>query len=187
MAGKRSHRGFGYIRKLPSSRSQASYAGPDLERHNAPDTFQTKGDAERWLGGEQAAMAAGTWVSPSTRTSAAHRAMTFGQYAERWLARRELKPRTRDHYASLLERQILPAFGETPLKGITSEAVRDWHDDLDRTRPTLRAHAYGYCGPSSRRPSPTSASRSTQPTSAAPVSHVEPGRSAQPRSLSSRC
>jgi len=143
MAGKRSHRGFGYIRKLPSSRYQASYAGPDLERHNAPDTFQTKGDAERWLGGEQAAMAAGTWVSPSTRTSAAHRAMTFGQYAERWLARRELKPRTRDHYASLLERQILPAFGETPLKGITSEAVRDWHDDLDRTRPTLRAHAYG--------------------------------------------
>lgn len=143
MAGKRSHRGFGYVRKLPSGRYQASYVGPDLERHNAPDTFQTKGDAERWLGGEQAGIAAGTWLSPTTRTSVTHRAVTFGQYAERWLTRRDLKPRTRDHYASLLERQILPTFGETPLKVITSEAVRDWHDDLDRTRPTLKAHAYG--------------------------------------------
>lgn len=143
MAGKRSHRGFGYVRKLPSGRYQASYAGPDLERHNAPDTFQTKGDAERWLGAEQGTVAAGSWLSPGARTAVTRRAVTFEQYAERWLARRELKPRTRDHYASLLERQILPAFGETPLKGITSEAVRDWHDDLDRTRPTLRAHAYG--------------------------------------------
>lgn len=144
MAGKRSHRGFGYVRKLPSGRYQASYAGPDLERHNAPDTFQTRGDAERWLGAEQAMLAAGTWASPAARrTAASTKALTFGAYAERWLERRDLKPRTRDHYRSLLDRQIIPTFGQAPLKAITSEAVRDWHDDLDRTRPTLRAHAYG--------------------------------------------
>ena len=44
-----SRRGFGYVRRLPSKRYQASYAGPDLQRHVAPTTFTTKGDAEAWL------------------------------------------------------------------------------------------------------------------------------------------
>lgn len=42
-------RGFGKLRSLPSGRYQASYIGPDLRRHNAPTTFQTKLDAEGWL------------------------------------------------------------------------------------------------------------------------------------------
>ncbi len=42
-------RGFGMVRRLPSKRYQASYAGPDLGRHTAPNTFTTKGDAEAWL------------------------------------------------------------------------------------------------------------------------------------------
>jgi integrase len=142
MAGKASHRGFGYVRKLPSGRYQASYAGPDTLRHNARETFQTRGDAERWLGGEQALIASGAWSSPATRTAKA-KAQTFGAYADRWMTSRDLKPRTRDHYRSLLDRQILPTFRDIPLRSITSEAVRDWHADLDRTRPTLRAHAYG--------------------------------------------
>jgi integrase len=143
MAGKVNHRGFGHVRKLPSGRYQASYVGPDMLRHNARETFQTKGDAERWLGSEQAVVASGAWTSPAARVAAKSRVQTFGQYAERWMARRDLKPRTRDHYRSLLERSILPTFGEMPLRSITSEAVRDWHADLDRRRPTLRAHAYG--------------------------------------------
>jgi len=143
VSGKRAHRGFGYVRKLPSGRYQASYIGPDLLRHNALDTFQTKGDAEGWLGGEQALLSAGTWASPSDRTAATHRALTFHQYADKWMARRDLKPRTREHYVSLLEHQILPSFGEMHLKGVTSEAVRDWYTDMDPSRPTLRSHAYG--------------------------------------------
>ena len=43
---KRTRRGFGSIRRLPSKRYQASYQGPDGARHKAPDTFATKGDAE---------------------------------------------------------------------------------------------------------------------------------------------
>lgn len=143
MAGKADHRGFGYVRRLPSGRYQASYVGPDTLRHNARETFQTRGDAERWLGAEQALIASGSWSSPAARVAARSRALTFGQYADRWMTGRDLKPRTRDHYRSLLDRQILPTFAAVPLKAITSEAVRDWHADLDRTRPTLRAHAYG--------------------------------------------
>lgn len=58
------------------------------------------------------------------------------------MTRRDLKPRTRAHYSSLLEKQILPSLGERPLTAITSEEVRDWYSDLDGSRPTLRAHAY---------------------------------------------
>jgi integrase len=39
MAGKQGHRGFGYVRKLPSKRFQASYLGPDGLRHLAGKTF----------------------------------------------------------------------------------------------------------------------------------------------------
>jgi hypothetical protein len=39
-------RSFGYIRRLPSKRYQASYNGPDLARHAAPDTFEGRLDAE---------------------------------------------------------------------------------------------------------------------------------------------
>ena len=47
MTGTR--RSFGSIRRLPSKRFQASYLGPDLARHVAPETFTAKIDAEGWL------------------------------------------------------------------------------------------------------------------------------------------
>ena len=37
-------RAFGYIRRPPSRRYQATYIGPS-PRHAAPDTFETKIDA----------------------------------------------------------------------------------------------------------------------------------------------
>ena len=42
-------RGFGEIERLPSGRVRARYTGPDLRRHSAPITFETKLDAEAWL------------------------------------------------------------------------------------------------------------------------------------------
>lgn len=42
-------RDFGAVRKLPSSRYQASYAAPDGFRRVASGTFPTKGDAQAWL------------------------------------------------------------------------------------------------------------------------------------------
>ena len=53
MSGKKDRRQFGYVRRLPSKRWHASYAGPDLARHAAPFTFDTKLDAEAWLVAER--------------------------------------------------------------------------------------------------------------------------------------
>jgi hypothetical protein len=53
--------------------------------------------------------------SPSReRADVARRRLTFGVYAEAWLRDRDLKPRTRQHYRRLLDRQLLPTFEHVP-------------------------------------------------------------------------
>lgn len=137
-------RTFGQVRKLPSGRWHARYTGPDTRLHNAPHTFTSKDDARFWLRGEEKLISAGEWTSPKARAESLKRAgLTFGDYSKKWLAGRDLKPRTREHYQALLDHQLLPTFQDVALKAITSELVRDWHSSLDRDKPTLRAHAYG--------------------------------------------
>jgi integrase len=145
MAGRRNHRGFGHIRKLPSGRYQASYIGPDTARHSAPSTFDAKDRAEAWLSSEHRHVSSGEWTPPGLRAAskASERGVTLAEYAESWLKRRDIKPRTRAHYATLIERQILPALGDTALTSLSPRLVAEWHHDLDPERPTLRAHAYG--------------------------------------------
>lgn len=140
MTGKAGRRTFGALRELPSGRYQASYVAPDGLRYSARHTFDTKGDAEGWLAGESRKISLDAWTPPDERRVVP---LTFAEYAERWLADRPLKPRTTDHYRSLLDRQILPTFGEVALKHVTSAAVRRWHADLGAKHPTQRAHAYG--------------------------------------------
>lgn len=144
MPGKANHRGFGFVRRLPSRRYQASYIGPDAERHTAPATFQAKMDAEAWLAFEHGLVGSDTWTPPAARSVRAQHAVhakTFGEYAATWLAGRDLKPRTRSHYASLLRRQLAP-WQDVPVASIRPDMVRDWHAALDKGTPTLRVHAY---------------------------------------------
>lgn len=140
MAGTK--RGFGHITRLPSRRYRARYTGPDGTRHNAPMTFEAREDAETWLSGERRKISRGEWTPPR-KLRDLPKAQTFGQYAVRWMGNRDLKPRTKAHYASLLEQHINPTFEDVALKAITSEDVRDWYSELDRAKPTLRAHSYG--------------------------------------------
>ncbi|WP_298885778.1 site-specific integrase [uncultured Serinicoccus sp.] len=141
----RKKRGFGQLRRLPSKRWQAFYTGPDARLHYAATTFETAEDAEAWLAAERRLTTGNEWSSPKERVSIRHQreATTLAAYVERWLRHRELKPRTREHYTQLLERQILPALGALPLTAITREVVGDWYADLDPQRPTIRSHAYG--------------------------------------------
>lgn len=143
MAARR--RGFGYIRRLPSKRYQASYTGPDQLRHNASTTFLTSMDAEAWLSAEHRLIEHESWTPPADRgvRSPVADARLFGAYAAAWLADRSLKPTTRQHYASLLARQINPTFEHVPMADISPATIRMWHAGLGDKRPTLRTHAYG--------------------------------------------
>jgi hypothetical protein len=61
------HRPFGFVRKLPSGKIQASYLDPSKRRRNAPRTFTTKGDARAWLALMETSIQRGTWEVPSER------------------------------------------------------------------------------------------------------------------------
>lgn len=136
-------RNFGQMSRLPSGRIRARYVGPDGLRHSAPYTFETKGDAEAWLVDERRLMTADAWRPPKVRAKAKQQKITFEAYANTWLRDRDLKPRTRQHYRSLLDRQLFPTFGKLGLTEITPESVRSWHALAGTATPTLRAHAYG--------------------------------------------
>jgi integrase len=136
-------RGWGKCRKLPSKRIQASYVGPDGRRHTADATFTTKLDAEAWLAAERRLVESGGWSSPAARRAAREAAqLTVADYADRWLAERELKPRTRSEYRRLLDNLILPAVGARTVAAIAPADIRAWHAELDPGTPTQRAHAY---------------------------------------------
>ena len=131
-------RQFGKLRRLPSRMWQASYLGPDGQRHNAPTTFQTKGDAETWLAMQQAKIVEHRWKPAPPLISA----RTVADYAEAWLAGRELKPRTRSEYRRILDSKIIPGLGSLELVAVTPAAVRAWYLGLDPAHRTARAHAY---------------------------------------------
>jgi integrase len=136
---KGTKQGFGSLRTLPSGRIQARYTGPDKLSHTAPVTFETKGDAETWLATMRADIVRGLW---RPRGKGAPR--TLADYAGDWLEYRNLKPRTRAHYKSLLAAKITPFLGSIPLKDITPETIRRWHAELTKDgTPTTTAHAYG--------------------------------------------
>ena len=156
MAQQRDRRQFGQILKLGSGRFQARYSDPDglvtkdgkRLRHKAPYTFDTRTDAEAWLIDERRLISSGTWTPPAERQARRReKALTFGEYAPRWLAARKVKgqplaDRTRDHYQDLLDRIILPTFAHVELKAISPERVADWYDTTAPDRPTTQAHAY---------------------------------------------
>ena len=129
---------FGAIRKLPSGRYQASYVGPDGERHNAPRTFDALTDARGWLAIQQARILDGTWSAHDTaRAEAAGRGrgLSFAEYAGSWIATRtnrhgdHLRPRTAAEYRRLVKGALAP-FADQRLTAISPDAVRAWYSAL---------------------------------------------------------
>lgn len=101
-------------------------------------TFQRKSDAERWLSLLEAEIVRGGWTSPDGGR------VELGQYATRWVEERELQPRTRELYASLLKNHIRPYLGARSLDKISSQAVRTWRKRLldDGRTPIVAAKSY---------------------------------------------
>lgn len=137
-------RGFGSLRKLPSGRYQASYIGPDGQRHTAPMTFRAKVDADGWLFGQRRDMERGTWGQPAAAPRAQH-ARTFAGYAERWLTLREsdgLAPGTLREYRRAVRGHLIPALGELPLGQVKAATVREWYHSYGTRTHATRAKAY---------------------------------------------
>ncbi|MCL6668796.1 tyrosine-type recombinase/integrase [Streptomyces panaciradicis] len=139
MAGRKPQRRreFGTVRRLPSGRWQARYIGPDGQRYTAPETFETRSDAQDWLNLVRADIERNTWHNPDAG------ALNFEKYALRWMEERGLAATTVDRYGGLLRGHILPTFGGKDLDEITPPSVRTWRAErLKATGPTTVAKSY---------------------------------------------
>lgn len=150
MPATKGHRGWGHIRQLPnkSKRFQASFIGPDLNRHTAPVTFTERMNAEVWLAKERdykerCILSGETWTSPAARAAlVAVTGETVSDYGKRWIDQRNIKDRTRIHYTSILETHIGPKLGKLAISALTPATVRTWYAGTLVDKPTMRAHAY---------------------------------------------
>ncbi len=136
---KPGHRRFGNIRKLPSGRFQATYLGPDGRRRKAPETFERKGDAERWLILVEAQIFNGDWTDPERGK------VKLGDYAVKWIEQRpNLRPRTMELYAWLLKKHIAPYLSTIQLGKLSTSMIREWRTTLldSGVSATMAAKAY---------------------------------------------
>lgn len=112
----RSKRGFGRLDKLPSGKWRARYLGPDGQVHSADHTFVAKIDADGWLVDVERSISRGEWQAlvaprPALVNEEAPVEVVFRDLARDEVARRDLTPRTRALYESLLDRLIFPSSG----------------------------------------------------------------------------
>lgn len=145
---KRTRRGFGWVRKLPSGRYQASYLDPGGTRITAkavddgklvPLTFLDKKTAEAWLSLRQTELIENRWRPLQAREP---EETVFSEYADRWLASRDLSPRTRAEYRKVLDGKRLAYFAEFTLDEISPAMIKQWWQSHDDGYPTARKKAY---------------------------------------------
>ncbi|MFI2370365.1 tyrosine-type recombinase/integrase [Streptomyces sp. NPDC018833] len=121
MANKKgTRRRFGAVRQYRSGRWTASYRGPDGQEFRAPETFETKKDAEVWLSQIEADLPRGNWQDPDAG------AVNFKEYALQWVEERGLSATTDELYHRLLRLHLLPTFEGLDLDEITAPRVRTW-------------------------------------------------------------
>lgn len=140
----RPKRTFASIQRLPSKRWQVKYTDPTGRRRSAPHTFAARIDAEAYAVSVRRKIDKDQW-NASDEDPKEH--ITFGVYSQRWLANRQvagrpLKARTRVHYQAILDQHLVPVFGGRQLAAIRPKDVRAWYGVTLVDRPTLRAHAY---------------------------------------------
>lgn len=141
MARKRS---FASIEQLPSKRWRVRYTGPDGVFHKAPHTFAAKIDAEAYAISVRRKIDKDQWDATDDDR---REPLTFGAYAATWLANRHvagrpIKARTREHYQAILDDHLLPTFGARQVSAIKPKDVRAWYEKALVDRPTMRSHAY---------------------------------------------
>jgi integrase len=128
---------------MRNGKIQASYVADDGLRYYATHTFDTRIDAEGWLGSERKLIELGGWSPPKDRAAAkVVEGVTVREYADKWLTLRDLTPKTRALYADLLKSRILPALGDEMVRAVTPETVRGWWVGLGKNTPTRNTHAY---------------------------------------------
>ena len=134
---KKGRRSFGYIRKLPSGRFQASYVGPDGKRYFAPGSYKTAKDANEWVSKRHSEIQREVWEPPvsdradTQRNTEVVSEASLDSVLETFLATRltrgakPLRENTKDLYRRLTN-SALSDFKGVPLTSIDSQRVFDF-------------------------------------------------------------
>ncbi|MFI9231688.1 tyrosine-type recombinase/integrase [Streptomyces rimosus] len=139
MARKRKpqRRRYGSVRRLPSGRWQARYPDTNGDLRAAPETFDTKTDAEVWLSQTEADQTRGDWIDPHAGE------VSFSAYATKWIDERGLAATTDELYRRLLRLHLEPTFGELDVNELSAAKVRTWRAEcLTVTGATTVAKSY---------------------------------------------
>src|SRR5580658_5963713 len=116
-------RHFGSVRKLPSGRWQVTY-WHEGQRHKAPDTFKTKGDALAWLSSVETDIRRGAWSNPTGGGT------TIAEWLDHWLktvvSGRVDSDNTVANYKTIVDVHLKPGLGGLVLARLTPEQVDDF-------------------------------------------------------------
>lgn len=124
---------------------RAQFYKPDDSGQRVEQTFsalahggQRKAEAaaHKWLGEQRTAILAGTWRDPHLPALPEPGDLTVAVVAAEWRQTWDLKlrPKTRQGYASLLEKRILPKWGSTRVDRIASRDVQAWITGLTKLK-----------------------------------------------------
>ncbi len=106
---------------------------------SAPQTFQRKSEAQRYLTIVEAQMARGEWMDPQRAR------VRLRDYADPWIEQRaNLRPRTVQLYPWLLAKHIEPYLGGVPLGDLETPIICEWRSKLlvDGVSAGMTAKAY---------------------------------------------
>ncbi|MEV6604742.1 tyrosine-type recombinase/integrase [Kutzneria sp. NPDC051319] len=106
----------------------------------APETFDTKGDAEDFLGDIETDLRRDEWTDPDAGKIA------ITTYCLQWIAERGLELRTIELYQGFVRNHIKPRIGDLMLSELTPAMVRRWRMDMlkDRVGATTVAKVYRF-------------------------------------------
>ena len=107
-----------HVEKRGQGRWRARYRDPDGRERSR--TFDRKSDAERFLTGVEHSKLVGTYIDPRAGR------MTFGEYAQVWLATRVHRPSTAARVESDLRVHAVPELGSRPLAAVRHSEVQGW-------------------------------------------------------------
>lgn len=120
-----------HIRKIPSGKWQAEVRLPNGKRKTKTSALRSVVAA--WARDLEREVDRGTWVDPAA--PAPPDQITFGDWAEQFMATRTVRPETRRGNRNAMVNHVLPAFGELPLSSIKPSTVRRWLADMDEEGP----------------------------------------------------
>jgi hypothetical protein len=140
---RNSRRSYGNVRQRTPGRWEARYTGPDGVRRPI-GTFESEKAANAALARVLSDVYQGTYREPETGD------VPLREYAQRWLATRDLKPSTHDGYERLLRRWILAPLpspggarqldlGSLPLRSPSHTTVSKWYSELLQAPPASAA------------------------------------------------